>query len=489
MATAYGLTSLGFINKRLSDILTEKRAKAVQLFQDQTAVGDVVDTSDSSILGRLIALDAAGESLLWEQMQDLYGAFDPNTATGISLDNLVALGGITRLGSSFSTAQVILAGDNGTLVASGLTIGSTVDSSQWTLLSPVALSPTSATGATFSPLVVADNTLYTITYSSISTSNSINYTSGTGATAATIVAGIAALVGTSHPTLTATVVGSVVTLVRVDEFAVVSFTTTSNLGITKVQKIGEVQSTVSGPVDAEVNSLSKILTPQLGWDSVYNPTAASPGRNLETDDELRLRFRETKFERASNILEALYSSLISLDGVQEVRIYENDTDTTDSLGVPAHSFMPIVLGGLSSDIAESIWENKPMGIRSYGDTVVVIYDNQGVDGGQGFAHNIGFERPDPVPLYITMTLETDSNFPATGKDDIASALVAYIGTLGIGDDVIYSRLYTPINSVAGFQVDSLFVGTSPSPTGTGPTIPIAFNQIASISSVNIVINT
>lgn len=483
MATEFGLTSLGFVNKRLSDILTEKRAKAVQLFQDLVAVGDVVDTSDSSILGRLIALDAAGEALIWEQMQDIYGAFDPNSATGFALDNLVALGGITRQGATYSTAQVVLSGDNGTLVASGLTIGSTVDASQWTLLSPVALSPTSATGATFSPLVVADSTLYTITYSSISTSNSVNYTSGTAATAATIVAGIASLVGTSHPTLTATASGNTVNLARVDQFAVVSFTSSSNLGITKVQKIGEVQSSVTGPVNAEVNTLTNILTPQLGWDSVYNPTAASPGRDLETDSELRLRFRETKFERASNIIEALYSSLISLENVQEVRIYENDTDTTDSLGVPAHSFMPIVLGGLSSEIAESIWENKPMGIRSFGDTVVVIYDSQ------GFAHNIGFERPAPVPIYITLNLETDSNFPATGPDDIRSALVAYFANLGIGDDVIYSRLYTPVNSVAGFQVDSMYIGTSANPTGTGPTIPIAFNQIASISSANILINT
>jgi uncharacterized phage protein gp47/JayE len=486
--TTYGLTDVGFVNKRLSDILTDKRAKAVQLFQDLVLPGDVVDTSDSSILGRLIAIDAAGEALIWEQMQEIYAAFDPNSATGIALDNLVALGGITRQSATFSTAQVILSGDNGTLVASGLTIGSTTDASQWTLLSPVALSPTSATGATFSPLVIADNTLYSITYSSISTSNSINYTSGTGATAASIVAGISALVGTSHPTLKASIIGTTVNLSRVDEFSVVSFTSSTNLGITKVQKIGEVQSTVSGPVNAEVNTLTTILTPQLGWDSVTNPIAASAGRDLETDEQLRLRFRETKFERASNILEALYSSLISLEGVQEVRIYENDTDVTNEFGVPPHSFMPIVLGGLSSDIAESIWSNKPMGIRSFGDTVVVIYDSQGVDGSQGFAHSIGFERPDPVPAYITMTIETDSNFPATGKDDIRSNLIAYFAGLGIGDDVVYSRLFTPINLTQGFQVDSLFIGTSPNPTGTGNVV-IDFDQIASLSSENIIINS
>lgn len=477
-----GISDQGFTIKRLSDVVTELRAKAVELFQDQVEPGDVVDTSDSAVLGRLINTISPSLADLWEAAQQDYAAFDPNSATGVALDNLVALGGISRQEQTFSTAQVILSGDNGTLVASGLTVGSNVDSTQWSLVSPVALSPSAATGATFTPLVVADNALYTISYTSTSTTNTISYTSGVSATAASIVAGIAALVGTSHPTLSASLNANTVTLNRVDEFAVVTFTTSANLGTTKVQKIGEVIASTTGNIVAEANTIVNILTPQLGWDSVFNPTAASAGRDLETDEELRLRFRETKFERASNILEALYSSLINTTGVEEVRIYENDTDITDQFGVPPHSFMPIVLGGLSSEIAQNIWENKPMGIRSFGDTVVVIYDSQ------GFAHSIGFERPDPVQIYITMNLSTDSEFPATGEDDIKSNLVAYFDNLGIGDDVIYSRLYTPINLTPGHQIDDLFIGTSPNPTSS-ENIPISFAQLASINTANIIINT
>lgn len=477
-----GISDQGFAIKRLTEILSDLRAEAVTLFQDMVEPGDVVDTSDSSALGRLIAIVSPSLADLWEVAQADYSAFDPNSATGIALDNLVALGGISRLEQTFSTAQVILSGDNGTLVASGLTIGSSTDSSQWTLISPVALSPSAATGITVTPTVVADNTLYSITYSAISTTNTVNYTSGVGATASSIVNGIASLITTSHPTLVASVTGNTVNISRVDEFAVVTFSTSSNLGITKVQKIGEVISTVAGDVKAEVNTLTRILTPQIGWDSVTNPISASEGRSLETDEELRLRFRETKFERASNIIEALYSALINTEGVEEVRIYENDTDTTNVFGVPPHSFMPIILGGTSSEIANAIWENKPMGIRSFGDTVVNIFDSQ------GFSHAIGFERPNPVPVYITLNLTTDSDFPATGPDDIKSALIGYFDNLGIGDDVIYSRLYTPINTVKGFQVDSMFIGTSPNPTGTS-NIVIPFDSLATLSSANVIVHT
>ena len=219
----------------------------------------------------------------------------------------------------------------------------------------------------------------------------------------------------------------------------------------------------------------------LGWDSVNNPVAATPGEDRETDEQLRLRFRNGKFDRATNTLDAIYSAIINLDNVSEVTIYENDTSAVDGNGVPAHSFLPIVVGGLSTDIANAIWDNKPIGILSYGNTTVSINDVQ------GFAHNISFSRPNALVIYISMDITTDVNFPANGNDLIKSNIIQYFAdNLGTGDDVIYSRLYTPVNQVPGHQVNTLTVGTSPSPVGV-VNVPVAFDAIASISSINIVI--
>ena len=219
----------------------------------------------------------------------------------------------------------------------------------------------------------------------------------------------------------------------------------------------------------------------LGWDSVNNPVAATPGEDRETDEQLRLRFRNGKFDRATNTLDAIYSALINLDNVSEVTIYENDTSVVDGNGVPAHSFLPIVSGGLSTDIANAIWNNKPIGILSYGNTTVSISDVQ------GFPHDISFSRPDPVVVYISMDITTDVNFPPNGNDAIKSALIEYFqANFGTGDDVIYSRLYTPINSIVGHEVVSLTIGTSPAPVGTS-NIVIAFDEIASLNTTNIII--
>ena len=82
-------------------------------------------------------------------------------------------------------------------------------------------------------------------------------------------------------------------------------------------------------------------------------------------------------------------------------------------------------------------------------------------------------------------MTTGANYPADGADQIRSAILEYTQSeFGVGGDIIYSRLYTPINTVQGHQINSLFIGTSPSPTGT-VNIPIDFDQIGSFSSVNI----
>jgi uncharacterized phage protein gp47/JayE len=483
----FGLSNEGFTLKRLQDILNEQRQKAVELFQDLVQPGDVVDTSDSSALGRIIALDAAGDADLWEVAQMLYSAFDPNSATGIALDNIVAYGGISRFGESFTTAVALFAGDNGILIPSGNTVKASISNNQFTTVDSVALSPSAASGVTVTILSVTNNTAYSITYStSSSTSNTVTYTSDADATNLEILNGLKAIIDSAHPLLSASVVGTTLVVDKADVFQTSNFSVTANLNIAKVKKIGNLQASVVGVIEQEANTINTIVTPVLGWDSVTNPLAASTGRLRETDEELRLRFRNTKLERSSNILDSLYSALNNLEGVTEVAVYENDTDVTDSNGVLPHSFLPVVLGGSSQLIAETIWENKPLGIRSQGNTEIDITDSQ------GFIHTIGFERPNPVTIYITMNLSVnpeDTNiFPGDGADQIKQAIIDYAASnFGVGDDIIYSRLYTPINSIPGHQVDSLFIGTSPSPAGTS-NIVIPFNAIGSFESVNILVN-
>jgi uncharacterized phage protein gp47/JayE len=476
-----GVTDQGFVIKRLADILADDRALAVQLFQDLVQPQDTVDTSDSSALGRLISLAAPSEADLWEAAQEVYAAFDPNSATGVALDNLVAYGGLTRKEQTFTTSSILVAGDTNTLIPVGQTVSSSTTGEQFTTVGAISLAASNASGVTVSVVTLQDITAYTITYTNTTTSNTITYTSDGSATVQEILDGLQLVIAGGHPSLTSSVVGTTLVIDRNDIFQTVNFTTSVNLGINKVRTVGEVIAVNSGPIEQPANTIDTILTPMLGWDSVINPVAATPGEDRETDEDLRLRFRNAKFERATNTLDAIYSALVNTDGVSEVTIYENDTSVVDVNGVPAHSFLPIVVGGLSTDIANAIWDNKPIGILSYGNTTVSISDVQ------GFPHDISFSRPDPVVIYISMDITTDVNFPANGNDLIRSNLIEYFqSNFGTGDDVVYSRLYTPVNTVPGHQVNTLTIGTSPAPVGT-TNVVIAFDEIASLSSINIII--
>lgn len=477
----YGLTNQGFVVKRLDDILTESRQTAAQIFQDLVGPEDVVDTSDSSTLGRFINLFSISEAQLWELGQLLYSSFDPNSATGVALDNLVQYGGIQRQPPTYSNTTALFTGDNGTEVPLDSIIGSAVHPNTFRVASPVTLTPSLVSGIGVIVNSVQNSTIYSVTYTvnSGTSSNTVTYTSDSTATEAEILAGLNSLITSAHPLLNSEIVGGVLQITKDEIFQPSDFTVSSNLIIETVTKTGQLIAEEVGPVQAQANTLNVIKTPTIGWDSVTNPIAVSEGSFIETDEELRLRFRNTKFERSSNIMDSLYSALISLDGVESVNVYENDTSVEDVNGLPPHSFTVVILGGSSEEIAQTIWRNKPMGIGSNGDTFVDVTDSQ------GFTQRVYFERPDPITIYIDMEIEYDEQYPADGAEQIKSAIIEYAKeNFSVGEDIIYTRLYTPINSVPGFQVNSLTLGTSPNPVGMS-NIPIAFNEIGSFESVNI----
>lgn len=481
-----GLSRQGLEIKTLDDVLTDYKTNAASIFSDLVPAGDVVDVTDNSALGRMIGVIAPAEASLWEALQQVYDSFNPTTAIGFALDNIVALSGITRLTAQPTRAQVILEGDFNTIVSSPQ--GKAYSSSTqrvFSILNPVTLNLSNASGIGIYPIVIADNTLYRFSYSTDAGSTFLDaeFTSpASGTTAQIILDGIQDKVeDLFSATFTTYQSDGRLYIVRTDPFQVATFDVSVNLQVQKVRKLGIAVDDIVGVFPQEALAIDTISVPIPGWDSVINPVAATTGRLTESDEELRERFRNSKFFQSQNIIEGIIDALLNVEGVSDVAIYENDTAMTDILGVPGHSFLPIVLGGLPSDVAQAIWDNKPTGIPSVGNTTVQIADSQ------GYLHNISYRQPDEIPIYITMTIEDFGSMPGDAPAQIKQNLVNYgENTQFIGTDVIYSRLYTPINSVGGFAVNSLYIGTSPSPVGTA-NIVIDFDQVATISADNIIV--
>jgi uncharacterized phage protein gp47/JayE len=247
------------------------------------------------------------------------------------------------------------------------------------------------------------------------------------------------------------------------------------------------QCTEIGAIAGLANTLTTISSPTYGWLTVSNTEDAVVGSNQETDSDLRARRNDSVGESAQGIIEAIQAAVSNVTGVTQAQVYENPTDsaavsTDNPYGLAPHSINAVVLGGANSDIAEAIWLKRSGGLVMLGATQVPITDSF------GNMHNMYFDRPTAVPIYIVLNVHVSSKYPSNGDALITAAILTWaLSNQLIGINVVQSELYTPINTVAGVSVRSLYIGTAPSPSSSSD-ITIPYKDIAQFSSINITIN-
>ena len=239
-----------------------------------------------------------------------------------------------------------------------------------------------------------------------------------------------------------------------------------------------------GPTIAVPGDLSIIATPTAGWVSVTNAAAADLGRAVETDAELRARQAQSVANPSQTIIESLQGGLASVPGVSLVKVYQNDTDTVDANGLPAHSIEAVVEGGDDYDIAYQINLRKDDGVSTNGTESETVVDTMGQ------SHTINFSRPTQTPIYVSMTIKPLVGYK--GSDSIKAAVAAYINALGIGEDVYAAAIMVAamqtMTSISApeFNITTLQLGTSASPSGTAD-IAIGYRAKATCTVDNIVV--
>lgn len=208
---------------------------------------------------------------------------------------------------------------------------------------------------------------------------------------------------------------------------------------------------VAGPDgNTDKNTITNIVNPMSGIETVTNASSFEGGRNTETDAEFRERYYLSVDFAGGVNLDAIIAEIYeSVEAVIAVAGEENDTDGTSESGLPPHSFEIIAYGGLDEDVAGAIFRRKAAGIQTYGNTTVAVVSSAGT------THNIKFSRPTPVNVWIKITgLQTNSVFPLDGIDRIKQNLVNFIGSntrggMAIGQGVICVALPTEVLKVPG----------------------------------------
>jgi uncharacterized phage protein gp47/JayE len=242
------------------------------------------------------------------------------------------------------------------------------------------------------------------------------------------------------------------------------------------------------------NTVTIVPSPPAGIESVNNPAEITGGTNEETDESLRGRAKEGLSEGSRSSAPALIYGAKALDGVTSVSIFINDTssDNTGSGGLPDHSFELVILGGNQQEIGQMILETKAAGDTSWGGsngTEKIV--NAELPNGQ--THEISYSQPNPVTIYIDADITKTDEY--RGDYVVRNSIVEYIGGLTsggneengeilVGDNVLAGKVEYAIRDVDGvYDVDSLTIGVSDNPTGTGD-VSISNSDVATTDATD-----
>lgn len=243
---------------------------------------------------------------------------------------------------------------------------------------------------------------------------------------------------------------------------------------------------LQGALQAEANTIINIFTPTLGWQTINNSAAASPGSPVETDAELRARQAVSTSIPALTVIQATTSALENLPGVTQVKPYENVSETTDGNGLPAHSVCFVVQGGDLIQITNTIGLYKTPGTTTY--ATGTNSRNETYTDPAGLPVPINFYNPAiPAVIGVTITIHPlTTGWNTSFEIPIAKALADLIASYGIGGTILYTQLfaaaYNPpefasVTPIPGsYSVVSITINKNGG-SFSGANIVLAFNEI------------
>jgi uncharacterized phage protein gp47/JayE len=252
---------------------------------------------------------------------------------------------------------------------------------------------------------------------------------------------------------------------------------------------GTMTAATAGQLTAPAGTLTVIVTPVAGWNSITNPLDAVPGAARETDTALRLRREVEVTTGGSTSVDAIQAACSQLTGMIQCICYENPywyaaVPVTDATSMPPHSVHLVYWDGgggavTAAVLAEEIFEEKAGGIQAYGATTETHTDTQGND------HVIGFTLATQIAVTIVININSDGTVAAgTLQTNVATAIAAYDESdLGIGDDVYISQI-----SAVAVAVTGVLNVVSMTLNGFGVDLAIDPEEIATIAFGDITVN-
>lgn len=242
----------------------------------------------------------------------------------------------------------------------------------------------------------------------------------------------------------------------------------------------------------------------------------------EADEQLRNRAIKSVYSTATSVAESLESALLQLDYIEFARVIDNPQDTNMTVGdvtIAPHNIWVLVKvkDGISIDpndtttggakrekeIAGIILHYKSLGSGTM--NTLKTENNQTTESVTGTTshtanvsidgvdYTIKFNEIGSQDIFVNVTLNIEQAYEdkkKTIQKSVQKAIVDYINSLGIGQDVLMSRVVSAISDTNtytdyGFDVKTITIGDTAEPTGTMVTIPVYKRAVTVNSKVKI----
>ena len=156
----------------------------------------------------------------------------------------------------------------------------------------------------------------------------------------------------------------------------------------------------------------------------------------ETDASVRARIRHSLAARSAGSADALLGTVKAADGVRDAAVYINETDSADSIGIPAHSIAVVTRNGFANAVAQAIYDKKAPGIGTWGSSTGTATDAEGRE------HTISFTRYTDKMIFLHLYIRVvEGGNQGTIRDAVLPAITEYLDSLGLAVPLNVPQLY------------------------------------------------
>ncbi|URC22106.1 baseplate protein J [Serratia phage vB_SmaM-ChuuTotoro] len=483
----YGLTDAGFELPAFADLAAETKAALKAVF------GENFNTQSNSIADKFTSIYSEREYQLWALMADVYSAQTIHGAEGIYLDDLLAKRGVFRKGKTKGTGQVEMTVDSTVPYNMVYTQAAyTIDDGNFEFSRDTQVAGNIIAMEITNPMWSVGTYRLTIQNMNDQSTKTFTYNltnkTPNNPVLNTFMSNIKRFIveNTILENENRIIIDTNSGGMRIGyDSAGNMIGLTSRVDLRFTPLVGNKTITLdciavdAGDISRESNSIRSISPTPAGFVSITNLRAFTDGSDVETDNEYKIRALTIATQGKATRSAVLSALRDNVEGLEKVRIFNNNTGQTNALGIPAYRYLTVCYGGTTEQISRVLYDTQALSNNTYGD---VYFDVQTEDGEE---ERIYHSKADSRPLAVRVKYQ-GRPIAMTEEQDIAAGIKQIVDSLNISDTLYNIQLVSAVGiSVNAGRFTKIIVEVkdrdAPDTEYTSADFTAQYNQLFSLS--------